>query len=495
MSPLPLRSVAIAAVVALGVSLAACSSAPPAEQEAVASSSDELTTAEAVSRAEAWCAVKLHYCQAPNGQRDYDAACSTYCNRYSNPQWDPYRSDCSGLVSWAWALPAPGRVTGQFAPFQTDISSAIPAIELRAGDAVNNSEHIMLFKEWTVPGKSAVFIEEPGCSSSKPYAHELASAVTVSGTSISVSVQGSSYTAIRYKNLQLPNAAARGFLDSAACGAIAGWAQDPDSADAAVGVDLSFDAPIGKPGSGSMHITASDHRDDLCKAIGSCNHGFAVPVPAGLRDGKAHSAYAFASDVQTGESALLADAPKSFKCAALPIPAGIKRHVLSPAAMTAWQFDSLQDVAPEPLAAVAAVPSGPDFDSAPVVVKSDDGTPSVWVIDGGMRRHVLNATSLAAWKFAVKAWPATKVSALPQGLDWPLKPFVMQGQGAPAIYVVDAAPASPDAPASPSLPEPAAASDASGEGGCNAAGHGSNAASPLVLGLALIALRKRSRKG
>ena len=39
-------------------------------------------------------------------------------------------------------------MTGQFAPFQTDITHAIAATDLRAGDAVNNSTHIMLFKAW-----------------------------------------------------------------------------------------------------------------------------------------------------------------------------------------------------------------------------------------------------------------------------------------------------------------------------------------------------------
>ena len=112
--------------------------------------------------------VKLHYCQSPNGAHDYDASCSTVCSRTSNPAWDPYRSDCSGLVSWAWGLPAPGRVTSEFAPFETDDHHAIDANDLQPGDAVNNSDHMMLFKDWITPGTSAVFIEEPGCSAPRP---------------------------------------------------------------------------------------------------------------------------------------------------------------------------------------------------------------------------------------------------------------------------------------------------------------------------------------
>ena len=50
-------------------------------------------------------------------------------------------------------------MTGELAPFQTDITHTISASSLAPGDAVNNSDHVMLFKEWVTPGKVAVFIE------------------------------------------------------------------------------------------------------------------------------------------------------------------------------------------------------------------------------------------------------------------------------------------------------------------------------------------------
>jgi len=77
---------------------------------------------------------------------DPDDACwaregsSHRCNRQSVAAWNPYRSDCSGLISWAWGLSAPGRVTGQFAPFQTDITKTIDASDLREGDAILQEE-------------------------------------------------------------------------------------------------------------------------------------------------------------------------------------------------------------------------------------------------------------------------------------------------------------------------------------------------------------------
>jgi hypothetical protein len=187
--------------------LAACSGPADApngdERENVGSTSSAITADSAIARAREWVAVKLPYCQSANHQPDGDKACSPVCTRPDNPDWDPYRSDCSGLVSWAWGLPAPGRVTWELAPAQTDITSTIPAASLQPGDAINKPhDHTMLFVGWVVPGQRATFIEEPGCSSSTPYAHELDSDVTISGTSITVAHNGITFDAIRYQKLQ-----------------------------------------------------------------------------------------------------------------------------------------------------------------------------------------------------------------------------------------------------------------------------------------------------
>ena len=180
----------------LGLVLALAGCGAPAED--VGSTAEELAASDAIARAEDWVGVRLQYCQSANHQRDYDDACSTYCNRYDDSAWDPYRSDCSGLVSWAWGLPAPGRTTWEFAPFRDDITSVIDASSLRAADAVNNSDHIMLFKQWLVPGQRAEFIEEPGCATAITYAHQFESDVSVSGSSIYVDYVGMRFTAIRY---------------------------------------------------------------------------------------------------------------------------------------------------------------------------------------------------------------------------------------------------------------------------------------------------------
>jgi MYXO-CTERM domain-containing protein len=200
------RSILLALAVAGAIG--ACAPAATSEsgsRENVGVSAAAITAAQAIANAEEWVTAKLLYCQSPNGADDsIDPSCPAICKRQSNAAWDPYRSDCSGLVSWAWGLPAPGRTTAEFAPNQTDITTVIDAASLQPADAVctddstSSDHHIMLFKEWTVAGQTATFIEEPGCSSNPDYAHEFTSAVTISGTQITVQYNGMTFTAIRY---------------------------------------------------------------------------------------------------------------------------------------------------------------------------------------------------------------------------------------------------------------------------------------------------------
>ena len=77
------------------------------------------------------------------------------------------------------ALPAPGRTTGDFAPFTTDITHTIDGADLMPGDALNNDTHIVLFEAWTTPGSEATFMEELGCSSATPYAREFTATVRI----------------------------------------------------------------------------------------------------------------------------------------------------------------------------------------------------------------------------------------------------------------------------------------------------------------------------
>jgi len=170
---------------------AACSSGTGAE--VTASSAAAITGSSIVSRGMEWVNAKLHYCQAAYDDVDYDSSCwawegsSHRCDRQSDAAWNAYRSDCSGFVTWAWGLPAVGDggyVTSDFAPYGTSFSHTIDGSDLQPGDALNKTpdEHIILFEKWITVGQSAVFMEEPGCSASEPYAHEFTSNVSISGT-------------------------------------------------------------------------------------------------------------------------------------------------------------------------------------------------------------------------------------------------------------------------------------------------------------------------
>lgn len=152
----------------------------------------------AVARGQAWVDAKVPYCQAPNHEPDADADCSSTCTRPDNAEWDPYRSDCSGFVSWAWGLPAPGRTTMTLAPYSTAVSHAITAMDLQPGDAINNDHHTMLFVAWITPGTRARFFEEPGCATTQPYAREYLADVTLMGQMVMVKNRGA-YTAIRHE--------------------------------------------------------------------------------------------------------------------------------------------------------------------------------------------------------------------------------------------------------------------------------------------------------
>ena len=226
----------IALALLVGLSASGCAvsrtevSEGPSADEDLGTSVAPLTAQDAISRATEWVTAKLLYCQSPNGASDtIDPACPPVCHRMANAEWDPYRSDCSGLVSWAWGLPAPGRTTNGFAPFQTDITHEIQASQLAPGDAVNNSDHVMLFKAWVTPGSKATFIEEPGCSANPNYAHEFTSTVTLNGTSITVAYNGMTFSAIRYTGLTAtpPPCTANGVagtcIDTSVCSTMPGY--------------------------------------------------------------------------------------------------------------------------------------------------------------------------------------------------------------------------------------------------------------------------------
>ena len=209
----------LAAASGVALLLGACGTASPLTEDtgAVSSELTTITRSAALARGQEWVAAKVPYCQAPNHQPDDDKACSKTCTRPNNPLWDPYRSDCSGFVSWSWGLAAPGRTTAELAPAVQDITHTIDPLSLLPGDAVNKpSDHTMLFVKWLTPGKRATFIEEPGCSAAQPYARQVDSDVTIKGMSITVTENGITFSAIRFAAIADDPDAGTGDSDGAA---------------------------------------------------------------------------------------------------------------------------------------------------------------------------------------------------------------------------------------------------------------------------------------
>lgn len=87
--------------------------------------------------------------------------------RYSQEENDPvsgYRLDCSGFVSMAWRLAAPGETTVEL----PDYCVLIGKDDLLPGDAVmnggpgtdGNAGHVMLFDAWADAGRTGLWAYE-----------------------------------------------------------------------------------------------------------------------------------------------------------------------------------------------------------------------------------------------------------------------------------------------------------------------------------------------
>lgn len=336
-------------------------------------------------------------------------------------------------------------MTWQFAPYNGDVSITINGSDLQPGDALNNDHHIVLFAKWTnkAAGKAWV-MEELNCSK-VAMAHEIT--LSISGTSVYSGWHSDSFTAIRFKNIQtvIPNAPPKGSLDAANCDGISGWAQDPDTPDKALEVQIYLNGQLGSSAASSFPLTADNHRDDLCTAIQSCKHGFWSSTPLSLKDGLPHEVHVYAIDTGGGKNPEIGS--KTLTCAA-PIPAGVRRHIISPASLAAWKFSTFWQMVTLSDTKLQENELGPKLPENPVLVQADDGTPEVWFIDGQERRHIPNPDIAATWKLdlgKVQKRPSAEVYGLPQGAPLRPSPFLVKGSG-PEIYLID----DPPTPSDPS---------------------------------------------
>lgn len=234
-----------------------------------------------------------------------------------------------------------------------------------------------------------------------------------------------------------------GWLDGAGCTGITGWAQDPDAATSPIDVHVYLGGPAGDPAAVGIPTHAAIHRDDLCGAIGSCEHGFSIRPPLSFFDGLDHPVYAYGIDAMGGENALLSGAPLMLRCDAVPpMPAGgaVRRHVPSPDVLAAWSLGFV-DVAPLSDAALDAIFDGPRLSPAPHLVQVT-GEPAVYLLEGDVIRHVPSPEVMEAWRFSfgvIEAITTTERDALLEGPPVLDAPFLARGTG-PAVYLVDAAP-------------------------------------------------------
>lgn len=227
------------------------------------------------------------------------------------PGGPEYGADAPGYVAQVWQAPSPNPPDYDRHPYKTQQFRfdqknwfAIPRKDLKKGDGLvlhdGKSGHVLIFDRWTAGGKALVY-ECASCDVGCVYRPK----------SIS-----KDYVAIRRRKLDEvdPNQPPEGNLEKADCNTLSGWARDADSPGDAVDVVASFDGPVGQRGVSSVRVSAADARDDLCQLLGSCNHGFSLSLPAGLKDGRKHSVYVYALDADRGPPRLLLGAPRSFKC-------------------------------------------------------------------------------------------------------------------------------------------------------------------------------------
>lgn len=223
------------------------------------------------------------------------------------------------------------------------------------------------------------------------------------------------------------------------CEALRGWAQTGDAPEAAATVLVSFGGPQSDPGASVIEVLADRPREDLCEALGSCNHGFEVEVPLSLRDTSSHDAHFYVVG-DDGSPVELESSPFSFTCSPPPLPDGVKRALGGPDVMAAWAFSPLWQVAWAPADDLAERAEGLPFPEYPVLVYSDaDPEQRRWLMDPGYKRRVASEEIAAAWGLSwsdAEAWPAVVLDDVPAGTPLRPEPFLVTGDDG-IVYSID----------------------------------------------------------
>lgn len=273
--------------------------------------------------------------------------------------------------------------------------------------------------------------------------------------------------------LKLVDRPPMGWLDASDCDSVRGWAQDPDVPTTPIDVHLYFGGPAGS-GAPGVPVNAGVHREDLCGAIGSCEHGFQQNTPLSLLDGQPREVHAYGIDQPGTNNAELSGSPQTLACAAT-LPQGVRRHVIDPTSYAEWKLDAFMDRLPFGDADIDTLPTSGDLPAVPQLVQADDGSPEVWVVDGSHRRHVPDPGVMTAWRFdwsKIQVKPAAEVHALTEGPKWRPRP-VLLGSSDGTIWLVDDALDGP-----PATGGGGSTSGAGGSGSGTGSGGGKNHGDP-----------------
>jgi MYXO-CTERM domain-containing protein len=298
-----------------------------------------------------------------------------------------------------------------------------------------------------------------------------------------------------------------GTLDEVGCEVgMRGWAFAPTTPDVAIEARVFFD---GEPGDGATvghPVLADQPREDLCNALGSCDHAFTSGLPLSLLDGATHTVRAYAAD-GTSQLPEMTGSPASFACE-LALPSGVRRSVPDLETKNAWRLSTFWDEIAVSDGVLSTFDEAEPLEPAPRLVASDASPEALWLVDRGERRAVGDVLVARAWEFAVgsaESIPDAELTALPEGAPVRARPFVLRAADG-AWWLIDDAKSKPQATSGAG-----GAAGTGGEGGsggeggdagagegcsCRAAGSRSEAPHGLALALALgtvLAVARRRR--
>jgi MYXO-CTERM domain-containing protein len=263
------------------------------------------------------------------------------------------------------------------------------------------------------------------------------------------------------------NQTPQGYLDAAGCDVVKGWAFDAEAGAAAIPVHVYFGGPAGGAGIlGAVPINADVPRDDLCKVVGSCNHGFEMLSPLSLFDGAPHPVYAYGINTPAGDNPALGNSPRELKCAAT-LPAGVARWVPNPTVLGNWKYDYFLDLLPVDAKKVDAIPREKDVGEAPVLARAADGS-AVYLLDRGEKRHVPSPAVMTAWRFdwgKIQVKPNAEIDALPEGKPVRARPTLVRDSAGRVLLIDDAGPVPPPKPGTGGAGGAAGSAGAPGAGG------------------------------